>query len=170
MIGYFKNESATNEVIKDGWFYTGDIGFIDKDGFVFITGRLKNVIVTSRGKNISPEEIEEKLLRSPFIKESCVLGRKKEKYDGRIEEEVFAIIAPNSDYFSFLEQVSINGDSYSKDEIEAVITKEVKKVNQTLAEYKRIVHFELWEELPKTTTLKTRRKEVLRLLKEKEAK
>lgn len=72
MLGYYKDEQATNEVFKDGWFKTGDIGRIDKDGFIYITGRIKNIIILANGENIHPEEIESSLLDIPFIKEVIV--------------------------------------------------------------------------------------------------
>ena len=75
MLGYYEDSESTAEVIRDGWYYTGDLGFIDKDGFVHITGRKKNVIITGNGKNVFPEEIETLLNRSPYIKESLVYGK-----------------------------------------------------------------------------------------------
>lgn len=76
MLGYYKNEEATAEVMKDGWFYTGDLGTIDDDGFIFITGRKKNLIILSNGENVSPEEIEEQFLKDDAVEEIIVSGEK----------------------------------------------------------------------------------------------
>jgi len=78
MIGYYENEEATKEVLKDGWFYTGDLGYIDEDGFIYVSGRKKNVIITKNGKNIYPEELETLLNESKYIKESMVYEKDKE--------------------------------------------------------------------------------------------
>jgi len=75
MLGYYNNDDATKAVLKDGWLYTGDLGRMDEKGFIYITGRKKNIIVTKTGKNIFPEEVEAYLNKSPYIKESLVSGR-----------------------------------------------------------------------------------------------
>lgn len=147
MKGYFKDAIKTLEAIKDGWFHTGDIGEIDKDGFLYIKGRLKNLIVAASGKKIHPEEVEEEILKSPYIKEICVIGKKGKKNG----EEVYAVVVPDYDF--------IRGND---EEIRKMISNEIKKYCQNLADYKRIVDFEIWqEELPKTSTRKIRRKEVM---------
>jgi len=88
MLGYYENEEATKEVLKDGWFYTGDLGYIDEDGFVYISGRKKNVIITKNGKNVYPEELEDLLNASKYIKESMVY----EKNKGEDKKIVAAIV------------------------------------------------------------------------------
>lgn len=148
MKGYFKDSALTQEAIRDGWFHTGDIGEIDKDGFLYIKGRLKNLIVTAGGKKIHPEEVEEEILKSPCIKEICVIGKPGRKGG----EEVYAVVVPDYDYFK------------EKDEegIKKLVEKEIKKYCSILADYKRIVDFEIWKgELPKTSTRKVKRKEIL---------
>ena len=75
MLGYYENEEETNKVLKDGWFYTGDLAYIDKDGFIFITGRQKNVIVLKNGKNIYPEELEALIGNMSYVKECMVYGK-----------------------------------------------------------------------------------------------
>ena len=95
MIGYYRNEEATREVLKDGWLHTGDYGRIDKDGFLYITGRKKNVIVTKNGKNIYPEDIELYLNQSPHILESLVYGVDDPEHD---ETRVCAQIVPRMEY------------------------------------------------------------------------
>jgi len=95
MKGYYKNPEETAMVLKDGWFFTGDLGYRDKNGYIYITGRAKEVIVLSSGKNIYPEEIEKHYLKSPIIKEICILGIGKRP---DIAEEIKAVIVPNTEY------------------------------------------------------------------------
>lgn len=150
MLGYYRNEEATNEVMKGGWFYTGDLGFIDSDGFVHITGRKKNVIVTKNGKNIYPEEIETLLGRSPYVKESLVFGKDDE--DGDIV--VNAIIVPN---YEKIEE-DIKNDTAPGSNAYEILAREVKSINKQLVPYKYIKHFDLRdEEFKKTTTKKIKR-------------
>ena len=152
MLGYFKNEKATEEAFNDGWFKTGDLGHIDEDGFVIISGRKKNVIISRSGKNIFPEEIEDVLNRSPFILESIVYG----KADTKQNEIIAAKIVPDAEAFIVLsekEKSSIN-DQFIKDRISL----EVDKVNKQLSSFKRILDFEIREsEFEKTTTQKIKR-------------
>jgi len=150
MIGYYRNEEATREVLKDGWLHTGDYGRIDKDGFLYITGRKKNVIVTKNGKNIYPEDIELYLNQSPYILESLVYGVDDPEHD---ETRVCAQIVPRMEYFE--EEL---GRQPSDEEIHKAILAEVKKVNKKLSSYKRIQHFDIRkEEFEKTTTKKIKR-------------
>jgi len=150
MMGYYENESATAAVMKDGWFYTGDLGFKDKDGFIHITGRKKDVIVTKNGKNIFPEEVESYLNRSAYISESLVWGR----YDENTGETyVNAQIRPD---FEAIEEEF--GKDYPEEEIKKLIGNEVKKVNHSIPSYKRITDFTIRkEEFMKTTTKKIKR-------------
>jgi len=149
MIGYYNDEEATNRVIKDGWFYTGDLGFIDSDGFVHITGRKKNVIITKNGKNIYPEEIETLLLKSPYIEEVVVYG---EETDDDII--VKALVYANSDKIA--EDV-LNGILESAD-VNNTVHEEIKKVNKQLSGYKAVKGFSLKDiEFEKTTTKKIKR-------------
>jgi long-chain acyl-CoA synthetase len=150
MLGYYQNELATGKVIKDGWFHTGDLGFIDPDGFVHITGRQKNVIVTKNGKNIFPEEVESYLNRSSYIAESLVWG----KYDEESGETyVNAQIVPN---FEAVEEKL--GKDYTDEQLYELINAEVKEVNHKMPLYKRIMDFTIRkEEFAKTTTKKIKR-------------
>lgn len=150
MLGYYQNELATGKVIKDGWFHTGDLGFIDPDGFVHITGRQKNVIVTKNGKNIFPEEVESYLNRSSYIAESLVWG----KYDEESGETyVNAQIVPN---FEAVEEKL--GKDYTDEQLYQLINAEVKEVNHKMPLYKRIMDFTIRkEEFAKTTTKKIKR-------------
>lgn len=154
MRGYYKNEEKTKEVLKDGWFHTGDIGYLDDDGFLYITGRIKNMIVLGGGKKVFPEEIEEVMSKSKLIKEMCVVGLKATAGLKAGTEEVFAVIVPNSDEFSEEEK---QNKSIIKDKIAA----EINQLSSNLAEYKKISDFMLYfDELPKTSTKKVKRKEV----------
>ena len=150
MLGYYNNPEATAEILKDGWLYTGDYGRIDKHGFLYITGRKKNVIVTKNGKNIYPEDIELYLNRSEYIKESLVYGVDSEEDE---ETKVCAQIVPNMEVI-----VEELGKFPLKDELEKIISAEVKKANKKLSGYKKIKHFDIREEeFEKTTTKKIKR-------------
>ncbi len=155
MKGYYKNEKATRAVFTDdGWFLTGDLGYIDKDGFLHITGRKKSVIVTKGGKNIYPEEVEEVLLQSPFIEEILVLMAPNPNTN---EPELQAIIFPNFDKVDehFMKR---NIQNPTEDDLRRLIAEEVKKYSQQLAPYKRPRRFSIrHEEFPKTTTRKIKR-------------
>ena len=150
MLGYYEDEEATKEVVKDGWFNSGDIGYIDKDGFLFITGRSKNVIVTQNGKNIYPEEIELMLSKIPEIKESMVYGKEEE---GNKELIITARVIPNYD-----EIKAKYGKDISEENVRNIIWEEIKKVNRSLTSYKAIKSLEIKnDEFEKTTTMKIKR-------------
>ena len=151
MLGYYKDEEETNKVIKNGWFHTGDLGKIDDKGFVYITGRIKNVIVTKNGKNIYPEEVEHYLNDNPLISESLVTGLNKENDD---ETYVNAQIFPNIDAIKEYLRVSIP----TKEEINGVINDIISQVNKRLPNYKHIKSFKIREEeFEKTTSKKIKR-------------
>ncbi|HOW43360.1 MAG TPA: AMP-binding protein [Candidatus Omnitrophota bacterium] len=155
MRGYYRNQEKTDEVIKNGWFHTGDIGYQDKEGFLFITGRIKNMIVLGGGKKVHPEEVEEVMSKSPLIKEMCVLGRKATEGLKAGTEEVFAVIVPNKDAFA-------SEARDNPEQIKTLISAELAGLSEQLAEYKKIAAFMLYfDELPKTATRKIKRKEVL---------
>lgn len=153
MLGYYKNEQATQEVLQDGWYRTGDLGTIDAQGLLSICGRVKNLIVTPNGKNVYPEEVENQLLNSPFIAEIIVFGRKV----NNSAEEVYASIFPCEEaLFDFQQQQ--NKGPLSPTEVELLIRQEVMKYGKDLADYKRVKKFSLREdEFPKTTTRKIKR-------------
>ncbi len=151
MKGYFKNPEKTAEVIKDGWFYTGDLGYIDKDGFLFISGRKKNLIVLGGGKKVFPEEVEDVAGKSPYIKEICVMAKIAEHGLRAGHEEVYAVIVPNLELF---EQENITERKAITDKIYF----EIARLSKDLAPYKRIMSFDLsYESLPKTVTSKIKR-------------
>lgn len=152
MPGYYKNEKITSESFDKGWFKTGDLGFIDKDGFLHLNGRKKNVIIANNGENVYPEEIEDLLNRSPFIIESLVFGEKDEKHD-----EVIAcqIVADSEAFISYAEK---NNTKLTDEIVNTVIADVIKKTNKELAPFKRIKKFYLREkEFEKTTTQKIKR-------------
>ena len=133
MQGYYKDPEATAAVLKDGWYATGDLGSIDENGFITLTGRKKNLIILASGENVSPEELEEKLLRDPMIEEVIV-----REENGEIAAEIY--------------------NSHLTDETKAEIQQSVERFNKTIPMYKRItkVHFRDTE-FEKTTTKKIKR-------------
>ena len=150
-MGYYEDPENTAEALKDGWFYTGDLGFIDDDGFVHITGRKKNVIVTKNGKNIYPEEVETLLNKSRYIKECIVFGKDDPVYGDIV---VSATIVPEMEII----ESEFEGRKPTEDEIREIIRKEVKEVNKSLVTYKYVKDFNIrYEEFEKTTTRKIKR-------------
>lgn len=150
MLGYYENEEATKEVMHDGWFNAGDIGYIE-DGFLYITGRSKNVIVTQNGKNIYPEEIELLLGKVDEIKECMVYGKQMNPEDKELTISVKVI--PN--YEKIEEKY---GKDLTEDQIHDIIWEEIKKVNRKLTSYKAIKNLEIKkDEFEKTTTMKIKR-------------
>ena len=153
MLGYYEDEEATREAIEDGYFHSGDIGYMNEDGFLFITGRCKNVIVTQNGKNIYPEEIELLLGDIPEIKESMVYGKKDNENKNEKELIITAKVIP--DY----EELEKNyGKDLTDEQIHDIIWNKVKEVNRKLTSYKAIKRLEIKkDEFVKTTTMKIKR-------------
>lgn len=153
MKGYFHNEAATAEVFDEGWFCTGDLGKMDADGYVTITGRKKSLIVNREGKNIYPEEVETAINASPYILESIVVGFHAQK---EIGERVGVIVVPNIDRIE--EERKSKGQSMSDADIIALCKSEVARTVREISEYKRPrrVHVR-FEQLEKTTTQKVKR-------------
>jgi len=150
MLGYYKNPEATAEVLKEGWFHTGDLGYIDEDHFVHITGRIKNVIITKNGKNVYPEEIENYLGRIPYVNESLVWGKDSEESG---ETLIFASI--RADYEEVQEAL---GENYTDEEVAALIWKEIDVLNSQLPFFMRIRKIDVRkEEFEKTTGKKIKR-------------
>ena len=157
MKGYFNNPGKTAEVLKNGWFYTGDLGYIDKDGFLYISGRKKNLIILGSGKKVFPEEVEEVIGKSPYIKELCVMARIAERGLRTGHEEVYAIVVPNIELF---DQENITEKKSVKDKIYF----EIARLSKDLAPYKRIMSFDVsYEGLPKTVTAKIKRDAVSKM-------
>ena len=150
MKGYYENEEATKEVLKDGWFYTGDLGYIDKDGFLFITGRKKDVIVLKNGKNIYPEELEILINKLPYVAESLVFGKPDSKKD---DLTLCAKVVYNKDIMSEMFK------DKTKDDYHDIIWQDIKnKINTQMPAYKAIKELIVTDEpLIKTTTQKVKR-------------
>ena len=155
MLGYYEDEEETKKVIdEEGYFNAGDIGYIDEDGYIFITGRSKNVIVTQNGKNIYPEEIEMLLDKVDEIKESMVYGKKPDANSKKEEKELIITARVIPDYDKIKE---LHGE-LSEKEIYDVIWKNIKEVNKKLTSYKAIKALEIKEgEFEKTSTMKIKR-------------
>lgn len=151
MLGYYNMPEETEKVLKDGWFHTGDLGKIDENGFLYITGRCKSVIVTKNGKNIYPEEIEAYLNDSPLISEALVMGIQKENDD---ETYVNAQIFPNMDAI----KEYLKGTVPTKEEVKKIMADVVSGVNSKIPNYKHIKNFAVRDkEFEKTTTQKIKR-------------
>lgn len=157
MLGYYNDEEKTKEVMKGGWFKTGDLGKIDKDGFIFITGRKKDVIVLKNGKNIFPEELENLINNNvEYVKESLVYGDEAE--DGEVTLKAKIVYDK--------EQVIENLGIMEDDELKEHFMKKIKEINKKMPTYKYIRDIILTdEELIKTTTKKTKRHEELAKIK-----
>lgn len=155
MLGYYGNEEATRECLNDGWFHTGDLAYIDKDGYIFITGRKKSVIVLKNGKNVFPEETESLINRIPGVKESFVFGKPDENDENDLKmcvEVVFDRDVMKSEY-----------GAESDEEIKAKLWEKIKEMNKTMPKYKYVKELIITEEeLIKTTTLKIKRHEEIK--------
>jgi long-chain acyl-CoA synthetase len=149
MKGYWNRPEATAAVMNEGWFLTGDLGYFDAKGHLFLTGRKKEVIVLSNGKNVYPEEIEAHYLKSPYIKEIAVMGL--EGNPGEAGDRLHAVIVPNFD--ELRQRKIVNAKE--------VIRFDIEGLSPQVASTKRIGSYEIWQEdLPRTTTRKIKRYEV----------
>jgi long-chain acyl-CoA synthetase len=147
MKGYWNRDEATAETLKDGWLYTGDLGYFDAKNNLFITGRRKELIVLANGKNIYPEEIEGYYLKSPYIKEICVMALESTPGDPTTER-LYGVVVPNFDVLK--EKKIVNAKE--------VIRFDIEGISQSLPSTKRIGGYEIWQEdLPRTTTRKLKR-------------
>jgi len=149
MKGYWNRPDSTAAVLRDGWFFTGDLGYFDSKGNLFLTGRKKEIIVLSNGKNIYPEEVETHYLQSQYIKEMAVLGLEAQPGEGG--DRLHAVIVPN---FDALRQKKIVN-------AKEVIRYDIESLSQQIASTKRIGSYEIWQDdLPRTSTRKIKRFEV----------
>lgn len=157
MLGYYDDENETKKSLKNGWFYTGDLGYFDLRGNLVITGREKNVIVTSNGKNIFPEELENLINKIPFVSESMIYGKKK---SGK-SKDVIVAARVTLDKEELEERY---GENIPSDEsIYKMIADDIKKVNRMMSSYKAIKELEIKkDDFIKTTTMKVKRKEELK--------
>ncbi len=149
MLGYYNNPEETAEVLKDGWLHTGDYGYFDKDGFLYVCGRKKSVIVTKNGKNIFPEEVEFYLTQNRFIEEALVHG---------IMDEKSADTIVKAEVYLDREAIKDSAGELSTSELRAFIKQEIDKINEQMPLYKRVKRFGIREtEFEKTTTRKIKR-------------
>lgn len=157
MLGYYEDDEATKEVIKDGWFHTGDLGYFNKDGYLFITGRKKEVIVLKNGENVYPSDIEFLVNKLPYVQESILFPRENAK--GEIALGIKVVYDEDALKEHFGEK--------TKSEYKDLIWEDIKKVNQNLSQFKRIKELIITNEaLEKTTTQKVKRfKEIEKVLK-----
>lgn len=157
MKGYYNRPELTSEVItEDGWLHTGDIAKIDKDGFIYITGRIKSMIVLNGGKKVFPEDIEAILEPSPKFAEVCVFGAKRSGGSKDGTEDIFVAIVPSQMLLD-----SVNDD----EEINKIIREEVKVLSKNLSHYKRPSNIIVTRDaLPRTATRKVKRNEVKKIL------
>lgn len=151
MLGYYNDPETTEEIMRGGWFHTGDLGRFDEEGFLHITGRCKNVIVTNNGKNIYPEELEDRLLDESIIAEAVVVGIPSIKGD---DVSVKAKIYPDKDMINEIYQGAVCSD----EAIRLTIKDVVENINDNMPNYKRITAIEIMKEpFEKTTTKKIKR-------------
>lgn len=155
MLGYYENEEATKEVLKDGWFYTGDLGYLDKNGCLAITGRSKNLIVLKNGKKVFPEELETLVNRLELVEECMVYGMPDEKDKNDVKLSIKIVYNK--------EIVKEKYSDKTEEELYKIIWNEIKEINKTLPRYKYIKGMILTdEELIKTTTKKVKRQEEMK--------
>ena len=150
MLGYYGNEEATKKVLVDGWFHTGDLGYIDNEEFLYISGRSKNMILTKNGENIYPEEIENILNDDDLIEESLVIGTSNGKDDVQVKAKIFPNIEAIKEY--------LGNKIPTKEEISKILNEAVKKANEKLPNFKHIKSFKIMDEdFERTTTNKVKR-------------
>ncbi len=150
MKGYYKNEAKTKEVLKNDWFFSGDLGYEDKDGYFYITGRSKEMIVLSSGKNIYPEEVEKHYSATSYIKEICVLSVLKEKGKGKLEY-LHAIIVPDLEFFKARGEMNVR----------KVIKSAIDNLSKDIPPYRHIMGFTVTQEpLARTVLGKLKRYEI----------
>ena len=157
MLGYYENEEATKEVLKDEWFYTGDLGYQDKEGFIFITGRKKDMIVLKNGKKVFPEEIEILINRLEEVEECMVFGMPNDKEKNDVKLSVKVVY--NKEY------IQEKYPNIEKEELHKIIWEKIKEINKTFPPYKYIKNMILTDkELIKTTTKKIKRHEEMKTM------
>ena len=156
MKGYHNQPELTREAVdEDGWFHTGDIAKIDESGRVYITGRIKNMIVLSGGKKVFPEEVESVLEKSDLFSEVCVFGVSREGGAKDGTEDIAAVVVPSEEL----------RDKYNDEELDQLMKGEVKRLSQRLTPYNRPINITVLKQaLPRTTTRKVQRKKVKELI------
>lgn len=157
MLGYYEDDMATKDVLKDGWFYTGDLGYRDKDGFVFITGRKKDVIVLKNGKKVFPNELEALISKIPEAEEVFVYGKPDENDSNNLTVSAKVVYDEKN--------IKAEYGEISREELYGIIWAKIKEINKTLPRYKYIKNMILTHiPLIKTTTNKIKRNEELKLI------
>ena len=131
MVGYYKNPTATTRAIEDGWFHTGDLGWVDEDGYLYVTGRIKDVIVTGAGKNVYPADLEAIYKEIPSIQEICILGIKND-----LTEDVHAVLGSKGEAFSQTE----------KEEQKKIVHRQIQEVAKEVPTYQRLQYLHFWPE------------------------
>ncbi len=156
MKGYYNQPELTAQTFtEDGWLHTGDIARIGKDNHIYITGRIKNMIVLSGGKKVFPEEVESVLEKSDYIAEVCVLGLSRAFGVKDNTEEIVAVVVPKAYLYT----------QHSDSEVEQIVRADIKSLSQRLTAYKRPVSIIVSKDsLPQTTTRKIKRKDVKNLI------
>ena len=152
MMGYYNAPEATADCMENGWFHTGDIGHLDKDNYIYITGRKKNVIIAANGKNVFPEELEEKILRSPYIEE-CMVWADEDSED-RFQRGIYVTLRPDMENVKEALRDKADDDAA----VRLLVSREIDKLNESWPDWKRVKHVILKKgEFNKTTGLKIRR-------------
>ena len=158
MLGYYENEEETKKVIKDGWFYTGDLGYFDEEGYLFLTGRRKDMIVLKNGKKVFPEELEILINRLDIVEECIVYGMPDKDNDVKLSVKI-------------VYNKEVAKEQYpdaSEEDLKKIIWEKIKEINKTFPPYKYIKNMILTdEELIKTTTKKVKRNEEIKRILEK---
>ena len=156
MLGYYENEEATNEVMEDGWFHTGDLGYFDKNGYLFIAGRKKEVIVLKNGENVFPSDIENLVNKLPYVTESLLFPRENSK--GELALGIKIVYDKD--------EIKKHFENKTEKEYKDLIWEDIKEINKNLSQFKRIKELIITtEELEKTTTKKVKRfKEIEKIL------
>jgi len=155
MIGYYENEEATKAVLKDGWFYTGDLGYFDKDGYLFLTGRQKDMIVLKNGKKVFPEELEVLVNRIDIVEECMVFGMPDKQDKNDITLSVKVVYNKETAKGKYPDA--------SEEDLKKIVWEQIKEINKTFPPYKYIKNLILTdEELIKTTTKKVKRQEEMK--------
>ena len=155
MLGYYENEEETNKVIRDGWIYTGDLGYFDEEGYLFLTGRQKDMIVLKNGKKVFPEELEILINRIDLVEECIVFGMPDEKDQNDLKLSVKVVYNKEVAKEKYPEA--------SEEDLKKIIWEKIKEINKTFPPYKYIKNIILTDqELIKTTTKKVKRNEEIK--------
>ena len=159
MAGYYENEEETAKVLKDGWLHTGDLGYIDEDGYIFICGRKKNVVVLKNGKNVYPEELETLIAALPYVEENFVFGQPRHKDGDEKDLALVAKIVYKPDYMK--EHYGVD----TPEQAEAIIKADIDKINDTVPSFKQIFRLIVTDQpMIKTTTGKVKRYEEVKTI------